>query len=127
MSPSCMDAPQVTNDTIPIGAIPLLASASSDYEEAVSRVVTNANQIYQEFVKSEEGKGFSGQICLIGDSVGSILAYDALCRSTYYHSRYNSENNILDTGNQGIENIGISEDGKHLSTPSPRRRSSGTK
>ncbi|XP_035721688.1 protein retinal degeneration B-like isoform X2 [Vespa mandarinia] len=126
MSPSCMDAPQVTNDTIPIGAIPLLASASSDYEEAVSRVVTNANQIYQEFIKSEEGKGFSGQICFIGDSVGSILAYDALCRSTHYHSRYNSENNILDTSNQGTENDGISEDGKHLSATLPRRRSSGT-
>ncbi|XP_046827599.1 protein retinal degeneration B isoform X5 [Vespa crabro] len=126
MSPSCMDAPQVTNDTIPIGAIPLLASASSDYEEAVSRVVTNANQIYQEFIKSEEGKGFSGQICFIGDSVGSILAYDALCRSTHYHSRYNSENNILDTSNQGTENNGISEDGKHLSATLPRRRSSGT-
>ncbi|XP_043676418.1 protein retinal degeneration B isoform X1 [Vespula pensylvanica] len=126
MSPSCMDAPQVTNDTIPIGAIPLLASASSDYEEAVSRVVTNANQIYQGFIKSEEGKGFSGQICFIADSVGSILAYDALCRSTHYHSRYNSENNILDTSNQGIENNGISEDGKHLNAPSPRRRSSGT-
>lgn len=126
MSPSCMDAPQVTNDTIPIGAIPLLASASSDYDEAVSRVVTNANQIYQEFIKSEEGKGFSGQICFIGDSVGSILAYDALCRS-HYHSRYNSENNILDTSNQGTENNGVSEDGKHLNAPSPRRRSSGTK
>lgn len=126
MSPSCMDAPQVTNDTIPIGAIPLLASASSDYDEAVSRVVTNANQIYQEFIKSEEGKGFSGQICFIADSVGSILAYDALCRS-HYHSRYNSENNILDTSNQGTENNGVSEDGKHLNAPSPRRRSSGTK
>ncbi|XP_039307344.1 protein retinal degeneration B isoform X3 [Solenopsis invicta] len=123
MSPSCMDAPQVTHDTIPIGAIPLLASSSSEYLDTVSRVVMSANQVYHDFIKSDEGKGFNGQICFVGDSVGSILSYDALCRATQ-HSRHSSENSILEgSGQQGNDN---SEDGKHLSAPSPRRRSSGT-
>ncbi|XP_018317926.1 protein retinal degeneration B isoform X5 [Mycetomoellerius zeteki] len=125
MSPSCMDAPQVTHDTIPIGAIPLLASSSSEYQDTVSRVVMSANQVYHDFIKSDEGKGFSGQICFVSDSVGSILTYDALCRATQ-HSRHSSENSILEgTGQQGNDNSG-NEDGKHLSAPSPRRRSSGT-
>ncbi|XP_011863209.1 PREDICTED: protein retinal degeneration B isoform X5 [Vollenhovia emeryi] len=125
MSPSCMDAPQVTHDTIPIGAIPLLASSSSEYQDTVSRVVMSANQVYHDFIKSDEGKGFSGQICFVGDSVGSILTYDALCKATQ-HSRHSSENSILEgSGQQGNDNGG-NEDGKHLSAPSPRRRSSGT-
>ncbi|XP_012272496.1 protein retinal degeneration B isoform X2 [Orussus abietinus] len=126
VSPSCTDTPQVTHDTIPIGAIPLLASSTPDYQDAVTRVVTGANQIYQEFVKSEEGRGFSGQICIVGDSVGSILAYDALCRSSQYQSRHDSENSILENDNQGAENNGGYEDGKHLIAPPPRRRSSST-
>ncbi|XP_076232304.1 retinal degeneration B isoform X1 [Calliopsis andreniformis] len=120
VSPSSMDAPQVTNDTIPIGAIPLLASSTPEYQDAVSRIIAGANQVYHDFIRSEEGRGFTGQICLIGDSVGAILTYDALCRSV--HSRHNSENNILDS--QGVENSMISEDGRHLTAPSPRRKSS---
>lgn len=37
--------------------------------------------------------------CLPGDSVGSILAYDALCRSNEPQSRHDSENNVLDQDN----------------------------
>lgn len=117
----------MTHDTIPIGAIPLLASSSSDYQDAVSRVVMNANQVYHDFIKSDEGKGFTGQICFVGDSVGSILTYDALCRATQ-HSRHSSENSILEgSSQQSNDNGGYAEDGKHLSAPSPRRRSSGTR
>lgn len=50
-----------------------------------------------EFIKSEEGFGFGGQVCIVGDSVGSILGYDALCRVAKYQSRHGSENSILDT------------------------------
>lgn len=66
VSPSCNDAPHVTHDSVPIGAIPLLASASPDYQEAVSRTVTAANAAYNEFIKSDEGKGFNGQINFVG-------------------------------------------------------------
>lgn len=50
-----------------------------------------------DFLKSEEGQGFSGQVCIVADSVGSILAYDALCRAIKYQSRHGSENSILDS------------------------------
>ncbi|XP_043462578.1 protein retinal degeneration B isoform X2 [Leptopilina heterotoma] len=128
VSPSCMDTPQVTHDTIPIGAIPLLASSSSEYQDSVSKVINTANQVYQDFIRSDEGKGFNGQVCFIADSVGSILAYDALCRTSQYHSRNGSENSILENDNQATDNCGSAgvEDSKHLSAPSPRRRSSST-
>lgn len=47
VSPSCIDVPQITHDSIPIGAIPILASSTSDYIEAVSRTITAANAAYQ--------------------------------------------------------------------------------
>lgn len=81
VSPSATDIPHITHDSIPIGAIPLLSCTSNEYDEVVSRTILNANIIYQEFLKSDEGNGFNGQVCLVGDSMGSILGYDALCRS----------------------------------------------
>lgn len=94
----------------------------------MSRVVNGANQVYQEFVRSDEGRGFAGQVSFVGDSVGSILAYDALCRSVQYQSRHDSENSILENDNQNTpENNGGFEDGRHLAAPSPRRRSSSTR
>lgn len=47
VSPSCIDVPQVTHDSIPIGAMPILASSTVDYAEAVSRTITAANAAYQ--------------------------------------------------------------------------------
>ncbi|XP_023026564.2 retinal degeneration B isoform X1 [Leptinotarsa decemlineata] len=124
VSPSCTDVPQITHDSIPIGAIPILASSSTDYVEAVSRTINAANAAYQEFIKSEEGLGFSGQVCVMADSIGSILAYDSLCRTVKYSSRHGSENSILDSDLQK-DDVQINESG-YLAAPSPRRRSSST-
>lgn len=63
-------------------------------------------------------------MCIIADSIGSILAYDALCRSTKYASRHGSENSILDN-NHPKDEVQINETGL-LSAPPPRRRSSST-
>lgn len=68
VSPSCSDSPQVTHDSVPIGAIPLLATASHDYQEALSRTVSAANLAYREFLQSDEGRGFNGTVNLIGAS-----------------------------------------------------------
>nr|XP_018915919.1 PREDICTED: protein retinal degeneration B isoform X2 [Bemisia tabaci] len=81
VSPSCSDAPHVTHDSIPIGAVPVLASSANGYKETINKVIAAANKVYADFIKSPEGQGFNGQICFIGDSMGSILGYDALCRS----------------------------------------------
>ncbi|KAF5282248.1 hypothetical protein FQR65_LT14380 [Abscondita terminalis] len=126
VSPSSTVIPPVTHDSIPIGAIPLLASSTADYQDGVTRCVNGANAVYQEFLKSEEGQGFAGQVCLIADSVGSILAYDALCRPTRYQSRHGSENSILDTEIVVMKDeVQVNETG-HLVAPTPRRRSSST-
>ncbi|KAJ8934898.1 hypothetical protein NQ318_002652 [Aromia moschata] len=124
VSPSCIDVPQITHDSIPIGAIPILASSTTEYTEAVSRTITAANAVYQEFIKAEEGHGFTGQVCFVADSIGSIIAYDALCRTVKYASRHGSENSILDNDCQK-DDVQINETG-YLTAPSPRRRSSST-
>ncbi|XP_021934128.1 protein retinal degeneration B isoform X3 [Zootermopsis nevadensis] len=150
VSPSCTDIPHVTHDSIPIGAIPIFASSAPEYQDAISRIISGANTAYQEFVRSQEGQGFSGQVCFVGDSVGSILGYDALCRSIQYQSHHDSDNSILDTNGPSGEDGDVAKpvhkilltDGSHvadgqsnieglnpnknLAAPAPRRRSSST-
>ncbi|CAH7242202.1 membrane-associated phosphatidylinositol transfer protein 2 isoform X4 [Phodopus roborovskii] len=74
----CLSSSQ---DHIPLAALPLLATSSPQYQEAVATVIQRANMAYGDFIKSQEGVTFNGQVCLIGDCVGGILAFDALCYS----------------------------------------------
>ncbi|XP_050346960.1 protein retinal degeneration B [Nymphalis io] len=124
-SPSTSETPSLTNDLIPIGAIPLIATSSPEYYEYVTKTIISANMVYNEFIKSEDGKGFNGQVCIVGDSMGSVLSYDALIRTWQYQSRHDSENSILDTEitipNEPTENY---LNKSHLQAPTPRRRSS---
>nr|XP_057926095.1 membrane-associated phosphatidylinositol transfer protein 2-like isoform X4 [Doryrhamphus excisus] len=68
-------------DHIPLAALPLLATSSPQYQDAVATVIVRANQVFADFIKSLDGAAFSGQVCLIGDCVGGILGFDALCSS----------------------------------------------
>ncbi|XP_037694004.1 membrane-associated phosphatidylinositol transfer protein 1 isoform X2 [Choloepus didactylus] len=68
-------------DHIPLAALPLLATSSSRYQGAVATVIARTNQAYAAFLRSPEGAGFCGQVVLIGDGVGGILGFDALCHS----------------------------------------------
>ncbi|XP_061528380.1 membrane-associated phosphatidylinositol transfer protein 2-like isoform X2 [Phycodurus eques] len=74
----CLSSSQ---DHIPLAALPLLATSAPQYQEAVATVIARANQVYTDFIKSLDGAAFSGQVCLIGDCVGGILGFDALCSS----------------------------------------------
>uniref|UniRef100_A0A3Q3GP49 Phosphatidylinositol transfer protein membrane associated 2 n=1 Tax=Kryptolebias marmoratus TaxID=37003 RepID=A0A3Q3GP49_KRYMA len=74
----CLSSSQ---DHIPLAALPLLATSSPQYQDAVATVIVRANQVYADFIKSLDGAAFSGQVCLIGDCVGGILGFDALCNS----------------------------------------------
>ncbi|XP_058387286.1 membrane-associated phosphatidylinositol transfer protein 2 isoform X4 [Diceros bicornis minor] len=74
----CLSSSQ---DHIPLAALPLLATSSPHYQEAVATVIQRANLAYGDFIKSQEGMTFNGQVCLIGDCVGGLLAFDALCSS----------------------------------------------
>ncbi|XP_069475760.1 membrane-associated phosphatidylinositol transfer protein 2 isoform X8 [Ambystoma mexicanum] len=83
LSPYSYDEGCLSNsqDHIPLAALPLLATSSPQYQEAVAAVIHRANQVYADFVKSQEGTSFAGQVCLVGDCVGGILGFDALCYS----------------------------------------------
>ncbi|XP_035496012.2 membrane-associated phosphatidylinositol transfer protein 2 isoform X4 [Scophthalmus maximus] len=74
----CLSSSQ---DHIPLAALPLLATSAPQYQEAVATVIARANQVFADFLKSLDGSAFSGQVCLIGDCVGGILGFDALCSS----------------------------------------------
>ncbi|XP_062445666.1 membrane-associated phosphatidylinositol transfer protein 2 isoform X6 [Rhea pennata] len=83
LSPYSYDEGCLSNsqDHIPLAALPLLATSSPQYQEAVAAVIVRANQAYSEFIRSQEGTSFNGQVCLVGDCVGGILGFDALCYS----------------------------------------------
>ncbi|KAK3581976.1 hypothetical protein CHS0354_003237 [Potamilus streckersoni] len=89
LAPFGFDTTPVTTDSnlpwtmeyIPLGTVALFSTSSADYKDHINTMVAKANLVYQEFLNSSEGKGFNGKICILGDSVGSLLAYDALCRS----------------------------------------------
>lgn len=66
VSPSAGDVPVVTHDSVPLGAVPLLASCTPEYTELVNRTIQAANGAYSEFIRSSDGIGFSGQVVLIG-------------------------------------------------------------
>ncbi|XP_029137443.2 membrane-associated phosphatidylinositol transfer protein 2-like [Labrus bergylta] len=75
----CLSSSQ---DHIPLAALPLLATSAPQYQDAVATVILRANQVYSDFIKSLEGETFNGQVCVIGDCVGGILGFDALCSSS---------------------------------------------
>uniref|UniRef100_A0AAR2LMX8 Membrane-associated phosphatidylinositol transfer protein 3 n=1 Tax=Pygocentrus nattereri TaxID=42514 RepID=A0AAR2LMX8_PYGNA len=68
-------------DHLPLAALPLLAIAAPHYQDAVATVIARANQVYHSFLQSPDGQGFAGQVCLLGDCVGGVLCFDALCFS----------------------------------------------
>uniref|UniRef100_A0A7N9ASU5 Membrane-associated phosphatidylinositol transfer protein 3 n=1 Tax=Mastacembelus armatus TaxID=205130 RepID=A0A7N9ASU5_9TELE len=70
-------------DHLPLAALPLLAIVSPRYQDAVATVIARANQVYHSFLQSEDGQGFTGQVCLMGDCVGGVLCFDALCFSNH--------------------------------------------
>ncbi|MGH0181713.1 UNVERIFIED_CONTAM: hypothetical protein FKN15_007583 [Acipenser sinensis] len=97
-------------DHIPLAALPLLAISSPQYQEAVATVITRANQVYHDFLKSQEGAGFSGQVCLMGDCVGGILGFDALCFSAC--TRAESQGSSRQDSTESLqENPRVSEGG----------------
>lgn len=146
-SPATADAPHLPD--LPVGAIPLLAAASSsgEFQVAVQRTVAAANAVYADFLRSDDGRGFSGQVAVIGDSMGAVLAHDALCRGSPAGGgsasasgaggmrTTGSEGSGLDVQDGGDLSVGgggaapetgpLEMDAQRLLTaPSPRRRSS---
>ncbi|KFM61933.1 Protein retinal degeneration B, partial [Stegodyphus mimosarum] len=95
-SPSAVEVIYHSYDSIPLGALPLFAVSSPEYQETVTAVINASNEVYREFLRSEEGTGFNGQVIIVADSVASLMAYDALCRNARYEGRFGSETSIND-------------------------------
>lgn len=84
------------NENLPFSTIPLLISANQvKYKENLIKFVRQCNKIYNEFLNSTEGNMFHGQVVLIGDSVGSLLVYDALCLNTISNFDESSSNSSV--------------------------------
>ena len=67
-------------ENMPIDCLPLFATNQADYQSQLDKTVYSINLAYREFIESEDGKDFDGQISFICDSLGGILAYDSLCK-----------------------------------------------
>jgi len=50
------------SENFPLTAVSLFAAAGPHYTRALSQVVSRANSVYNSFMKSEEGHGFSGHV-----------------------------------------------------------------
>ncbi|XP_077942750.1 membrane-associated phosphatidylinositol transfer protein 2 isoform X7 [Gasterosteus aculeatus] len=111
----CLSSSQ---DHIPLAALPLLATSAPQYQDAMAAVVVRANQVYTDFLKSLDGAAFSGQVCLIGDCVGGILGFDALCSSnqTVNESQNSSRRGSIVSGqDQDLLSPGIIVNSGHRS------------
>ncbi|XP_012580575.1 PREDICTED: membrane-associated phosphatidylinositol transfer protein 1 [Condylura cristata] len=114
-----------SQDHIPLAALPLLATSSSRYQGAVATVIARTNQAYAAFLRSSEGAGFCGQVVLIGDGVGGILGFDALCHSASVgtgsrcSSRRGSVNNELLSPEVGPLRDPLAEGAEGLGRASP--------
>uniref|UniRef100_A0A6I8R6A4 Phosphatidylinositol transfer protein membrane associated 2 n=1 Tax=Xenopus tropicalis TaxID=8364 RepID=A0A6I8R6A4_XENTR len=123
LSPYSYDEGCLSNsqDHIPLAALPLLATSSPQYLEAVATVIHRANQVYAEFTKSQEGMSFTGQVCLVGDCVGGILGFDALCYSnqTVSESQNSSRRgSVVSVQDTDLLSPGISVNNSYCSTSS---------
>ncbi|XP_068678065.1 protein retinal degeneration B-like [Montipora foliosa] len=84
------------SSSFPLSAISLMVSSSPFYNEAVNSMVVTANMVYRDFLKSDEGQGFRGEVCLLGDCMGALLAYDALiCSDNTLQNRLQSFNTAM--------------------------------
>ncbi|MCI4385876.1 hypothetical protein PGIGA_G00055710 [Pangasianodon gigas] len=122
-------------DHLPLAALPLLAIAAPHYQDAVAIVIAQANQVYHRFLQSPEGQGFTGQVCLLGDCVGGVLCFDALCFSNSpqhdnpsHRGRHNSmeslRNNpgLLEEANLGLRSSKrLSKSNTDISAPDGSR------
>ncbi|XP_019748219.1 membrane-associated phosphatidylinositol transfer protein 3 [Hippocampus comes] len=113
-------------DHLPLAALPLLAIVSPRYQDAVATVIARANQVYRSFLQSDDGQGFSGKVCLMGDCVGGVLCFDALCFSNQQRpgSPNNNNNNATTSGSRNNSTESLKENPGLLGESSPGLSSS---
>lgn len=69
------------NFIFPISALPILATADPAYPGSLRQLIISANIIYEDFLDSRSvSKSFNGHVCILADSLGSVMVYDILSR-----------------------------------------------
>ena len=63
-SASSWEKPGVVHENVPVSALPLLATGAPEYTDAVLSAVARANAAYADFLQSDEGRGFCGQVLI---------------------------------------------------------------
>ena len=53
-----------SQEFVPLGAVALFSTCSPEYQDNINTVVAKANLVYMDFLKSDEGKGFNGQVSM---------------------------------------------------------------
>uniref|UniRef100_A0A8C9ST42 PITP-less RdgB-like protein n=1 Tax=Scleropages formosus TaxID=113540 RepID=A0A8C9ST42_SCLFO len=106
-------------DYLPLAALPLLAISAPRYLDAVATLIIRANRVYRSFLQSEDGRGFTGQVCLVGDCVGGVLCFDALCFSSGPPCRSPGDS----SGNNSTESLKVVGYGASPSLGSSKRLS----
>jgi hypothetical protein len=101
------------HENLPFNTLPLLALANqSQYRTSLIAFTRECNRVYREFLASSEGAHFQGQVCIVGDSLGSLLVYDALCQQ----STTTSSNSGDDTSSLNQSSIASSSHSTMAST-----------
>lgn len=50
------------SSSFPLSAISLMVSSSPFYDDAVNSMIVSINMVYREFLRSDEGQGFRGEV-----------------------------------------------------------------
>lgn len=58
---SCNSGAPISS-SFPISAVPLMVTSSPNYDEMVATMIGNTNRVYNDFIRSEEGQGFNGEV-----------------------------------------------------------------
>lgn len=66
--------------TFPLTALPLMATEQPTYSQKLDELIQLSDKVYCDFLNSEDGIGFKGQVCLLTDCIGSLMVYDILTR-----------------------------------------------
>ena len=65
---------------VPVGAVPLVATEFYGYTESLAVVTKTANTVYRRFLRSDEGKNFSGQVMYVQGFLWGNLPHCSLTR-----------------------------------------------
>ena len=84
------DCQATPNQNFLINTIPLFATGSPEYASAVAQTISEANAVFAEFTRSEEGLGFTGQVQFPDERKLITITWRIMQeKMDNFHSKYN--------------------------------------